>query len=129
MQPDYDSNPAMFKNNPLGFVVAVILIAAFGLGILVLLYWYIKTRAVRLTITGDTMHLSRGILSKDQVDIDVREISTIRVHQRFWQRVFGVGRIEVYTSGDVPEFTLDGMPDPGFVRDHVRTRSRMTEVG
>lgn len=127
MQPDYDSNPAMFKNNPLGFVAAVILIAAFGLGILILLYWYIKTRSVRLTITGDTMHLSRGILSKDQVDIDVREISTIRVHQRFWQRVFGVGRIEVYTSGDIPEFTLDGMPDPAFVRDHVRARGRASE--
>jgi uncharacterized membrane protein YdbT with pleckstrin-like domain len=129
MQPEYDANPAMFRNNPLGFVAAVILIAAFGLGILILLYWYILTRSVRLTVTGDTMHLSRGILSKDQVDLDVREISTIRVHQRFWQRVFGVGRIEVYTSGDSPEITLDGMPDPAFVRDHVRARAQARDAG
>jgi uncharacterized membrane protein YdbT with pleckstrin-like domain len=127
MQPDYDASPAMFRNNPLGFVAAVILIAAFGLGLLILLYWYIKARSVRLTVTGDTMHLTRGILSKDQTDLDVKDISTIRVFQSFWQRVFGVGRVEIFTRGDQPEMVLDGMPDPGFLRDHVRARGRLAE--
>jgi uncharacterized membrane protein YdbT with pleckstrin-like domain len=128
MEPDYDASPAMFRNNPLGFIAAVLLIAAFGAGILILGYWYIKTRATRLTLTGGTMHLSRGILSKDQVDIDIKEISTVRIKQSFWQRIFGVGSIEVFTSGDIPEFTLDGMPDPAFIRDHVRTRQGKTEA-
>jgi uncharacterized membrane protein YdbT with pleckstrin-like domain len=124
MKPDYDANPAMFRNNPLGFIAAVLLIAAFGLGVLILLFWYIKTRSVRLTITGDAMHLSRGILSKEQIDIDVREIRTVHVRQKFWQRVFGVGMIEVYTTGDDPELSLDGMPDPNRVRDYIKTRSQ-----
>jgi len=121
-KPEYDASPAMFRNQPLGFILAVLLIAAFGLGILILLYWYIKTRSVRLTVTGDAIHLSRGILTKEQTDIDVREIRTVLIRQRFWQRIFDVGQIEVFTTGDMPEFSLQGMPDPNFVRDYIRTR-------
>jgi uncharacterized membrane protein YdbT with pleckstrin-like domain len=123
MKPDYDESPAMFRNNPLAFCGAVILIAAFGLGILLLLYWYIKVRSVRLTITGDLIHLSRGIFSKAQTDIDIQEVRTVSVRQSFWQRVFKVGLIEVFTTGDQPEFSLDGMPDPNFVRDYIRGRT------
>ncbi|MFZ1469948.1 MAG: PH domain-containing protein, partial [Paracoccaceae bacterium] len=103
---------------------SVLLIAAFGLGILILLYWYLKVRSVRLTITGDDMTLSRGLLSKERVDIDIREIRTVYVRQAFWQRILGTGRIEVFTGGDAAEFTLDGMPDPNFVRDYIRLRTR-----
>jgi uncharacterized membrane protein YdbT with pleckstrin-like domain len=124
MQPAYDASPAMFRNHPLWFLGAVLLIAAFGLGILVLLYWYIKVRSVRLTLDGDVMHLSRGILSKDQIDLGIPEISTVRIRQTFWQRLFGVGAIEVFTSGDVAEISLEGMPNPSFVRDYVRSRSQ-----
>jgi uncharacterized membrane protein YdbT with pleckstrin-like domain len=124
MQPAYDASPAMFRNHPLWFLGAVLLIAAFGLGILVLLYWYIKVRSVRLTLDGDVMHLSRGIFSKDQIDLGIPEISTVRIRQTFWQRLFGVGAIEVFTSGDVAEISLEGMPNPSFVRDYVRSRSQ-----
>jgi uncharacterized membrane protein YdbT with pleckstrin-like domain len=124
MQPAYDASPSMFRNHPLWFLGAVLLIAAFGLGILVLLYWYIKVRSVRLTLDGDVMHLSRGIFSKDQIDLGIPEISTVRIRQTFWQRLFGVGAIEVFTSGDVAEISLDGMPNPSFVRDYVRSRAQ-----
>jgi uncharacterized membrane protein YdbT with pleckstrin-like domain len=123
MNPDYDASPAMFRNQPLGFIAAVILIAAFGLGILILLYWYIMTRSVRLTITGDAIHLSRGLLSKAHTDLDVRDIRTVQVRQSFWQRVFSVGHIEFYTTGDRPEISLNGMPNPNFVRDYIRERT------
>lgn len=127
-KPEYDASPAMFRNQPLGFVAALLLIALFGVGILILLYWYIKARSVRLTITGDAIHLSRGILSKEQTDIDVREIRTVLIRQSFWQRIFDVGQIEVYTTGDMPEFSLQGMPDPNFVRDYIRTRMNREEA-
>lgn len=121
-KPDYEASPAMFRNQPLGFIAAVLLIPVFGAGILILLYWYIKARSVRLTIEGDSIHLSRGILSKEQTDIDIREIRTVLIRQSFWQRIFNVGQIEVYTTGDMPEFSLNGLPDPNFVRDYIRGR-------
>jgi len=117
----------MFRNRPLAFIASVALIAAFGAGILILLYWYLTARSTRLTVSGDDMHLSRGLFSKERTDIDVREIRTVQVRQSFWQRIFGVGRIEVYTGGDAPEFTLEGMPDPNDLRDLIKARGRAAE--
>ncbi len=51
------------------------------------------------------------------------EIRAVHVRQSFWQRVFKVGTLEFYTSGDQPELTLHGMPDPNDVRDLVRKRT------
>jgi hypothetical protein len=42
------------------------------------------------------------------------------VYQTFFDRIFRVGRIEIFTTGDDPEFVIAGMPDPDRVRDHVR---------
>ena len=147
-QPSYDSHPAMFRNHPLGYLFVLLLIilpvvllvmfrdqiagmgdfppalllAATGLGILIMLYWYLKTRATRLRITGDEVHLEEGLLSKHHVDLHVNQIRAVRVHQSFLDRVFRVGQIEVYTTGDQPEFLVGGMPGPHRVRDHVRNR-------
>lgn len=40
MESNYSANPVMFRNNPIGFIFAILLIAAFGLGILILLWWF-----------------------------------------------------------------------------------------
>lgn len=147
-QPSYDSHPAMFRNHPLGYLIVLVLIilpvvllllfrdqiagmgdfppalllASTGLGILIMLYWYLKTRATRLRITGDEVHLEEGLLSKRHVDLHVNQIRAVRVYQSFLDRVFRVGQIEVYTTGDQPEFMVGGMPGPNRVRDHVRNR-------
>jgi uncharacterized membrane protein YdbT with pleckstrin-like domain len=147
-QPSYDSHPAMFRNHPLGYLFVLLLIilpvvllllyrdqivgmgdfppalllAATGFGILIMLYWYLKTRATRLRITGDEVHLEEGLLSKRHVDLHVNQIRAVRVYQSFLDRVFRVGQIEVYTTGDQPEFVVGGMPSPNRVRDHVRNR-------
>ena len=120
----YDENPAMFKNHPLGFILSILLIPAFDIGILILLYWYIQTKSVRLRIIGDDIELERGLLSKSRTDLDLRKIRTVQVDQGLLQRMFGVGTIEVYTTGDEPEFKLFGMPDPNDVRNYIKERGR-----
>lgn len=121
----YDAHPAMFKNQPIGFILAVALIPAFGLGILVLLYWFVRTRTVRLKIVGDEVELERGLMSKSRIDLDLRKIRSVHVDQRFLQRMFGVGTIQIFTTGDEAEFTLHGMPEPNKVREYVKKQSRI----
>jgi uncharacterized membrane protein YdbT with pleckstrin-like domain len=144
----YDAHPAMFRNHPLGFLLLLalilapvlallmfrdeivalgefppaLLLGATGLGIVIFLYWYLKTRATRLRITGDQVHLEEGLLSKHHIDLQVQQIRAVRVYQGLLDRIFRVGRIEVFTTGDSPEFVVAGMPDPHWVRDHVRNR-------
>ena len=118
----YDESPSMFRNNPLGFIAAVILIPV-AVGIVILVYWYIKVRSLRLLIEGDGVHIERGFLSKEQLDIDVKKIRTVVVFQTLWGRMMDVGRIEIFTGGDDAECVLEGMPRPNMVRDYIRTRA------
>ncbi len=113
----------MFKNNPLGFIASVILIAAFGLGIIILLVWYLKTKALKLTVTDRDIVLEKGLLSKEHSEINIDSIRTIRVSQSFFNRIFGVGQIEIFTAGDNPEVVAAGMPEPNRVRELVKHRS------
>jgi membrane protein YdbS with pleckstrin-like domain len=152
-QAVYDSHPAMFRNHPLGYLLTWVLIiapvvllllfrkpiaemgnfppamllAATGLGMLILMYWFLKTRAIRLRIDGDQVHLEEGLLSKHHVELHVGQIRAVRVFQGFLDRVFRVGRIEIFTTGDAPEFVVGGMPDPHRVRDHVRNHRESVE--
>ena len=123
----YDANPSMFRNRPVEFIVSAALIPVFGLGVLILLYWFVKTRTVRLKIVGDEVELERGIMSKSRIDLDLRKIRSVHVDQSILQRVLGVGTIQVFTTGDEAEFTLHGMPEPNKVREYVKKRSRSNE--
>lgn len=118
----YSENPVMFKNNPLGFIVAVLLIAAFGLGLLILLFWYLKTKALKLTVSEHEIILEKGLLSKEHSEINIDSIRTIRVKQSFFNRIFGVGTIEIFTAGDNPEVVAKGMPEPNRIRELTKNR-------
>jgi uncharacterized membrane protein YdbT with pleckstrin-like domain len=118
----YQAHPPMFRNNPVGFIVSVILIAA-AVGILILLVWYIRTRSERLTITTEELRYEQGILSKTHNEVRLSGIRSIRVKQSLFQRMFGTGDIDVFTAGDLPEVTIRGIPDPHEVRELVSEHS------
>lgn len=120
MSVRYSSNPAMFKNNPLGFILALILIPVFGLGILILLWWYLQTRASKLTVTESEIVYDTGLLNKEHSEISISRIRAIRVKQSFFDRIFGVGEISIYTAGDNPEIVARGMPDPNSIRELIK---------
>jgi uncharacterized membrane protein YdbT with pleckstrin-like domain len=122
-EPQIDAHPAMFRNHPVLFVLSIVLIPAFGLGILVLLVWFVRTRAVRLRVDANQVHLEEGLLSKSHVDLDIDQVRAVNVRQSFGNRLFGVGEIAVFTTGDKPEFTVKGIPDPHRVREFLRKPS------
>lgn len=113
----YEASPPLFRNNPLLFILAVLAIAAFGLGIIILLWWSVTARSRRLTITDQELRYEVGIFSKTRKEIRLPAIRSVRVHQRFSQRIFGTGDVEIYSSGDLPEIVAPGMPDPHRIRE------------
>lgn len=151
----YDRHPVMFRNRPVSFsllwlmllaplvvlimyrdevtgheygpVGAIALLATTVVAFLLLLSWFAKTRSTRLRIGGDEIHLEEGLLSKRHVDLHVAQVRTVRVVQGFLERIFRVGQIEVFTTGDLPEFTVKGMPSPNWVREFVRNRRSAEE--
>lgn len=115
----YEAHPAMFRAHPFLFVLSVLLIAAFGIGIVILLYWYIKTHATTLILTEHDLMYEKGILSKDRLSVNLRHIRSVYVMQSFVNRLLGVGTVQVSTAGDEPEFTVKDMPDPHAIREAI----------
>jgi uncharacterized membrane protein YdbT with pleckstrin-like domain len=115
----YDAHPAMFRAHPFWFLGCVILIPAFGLGILLLLYWYIQTRQTRVTVTDSEIVYARGILRKNRTEVSLKHVRSVNVKQGFLDRLLRVGTIQVSTAGDQPEFTVADIPLPGTVREAI----------
>lgn len=113
----YQSSPPLFKNFPLLTLMFFILIPVFGVGLIALLYQYYVLKNTVLTITNSEIRLKSGIFTKNQIDVNIDGIRTIIVHQNILQRIFNVGNVEVFTSGDYPELVLGGFPEPSRIRE------------
>ena len=121
----YEAHPAMFRAHPFWFILAVLLILAFGIGIILLLYWYIKTRATALTVTDQELMYERGILSKDRTSVSLKHIRSVNIAQGFVNRILGVGTVQISTAGDEPEFTIADMPDPYVIQEAITKAQKM----
>ena len=123
----YEAHPAMFRAHPFWFILAVLLILAFGIGIIILLYWYIKTRATALTVTDQELMYERGILSKDRTSVSLKHIRSVNIAQGFVNRIMGVGTVQISTAGDEPEFTIADMPDPYVIQEAITKAQEMRD--
>ncbi len=109
----------MFRNNPLGFVLAILLIPV-AVGIIILLAWYVKCKGTKLEFVGNDLVLEEGLLSKSRTEVNVDSIRTVKVYQTFFNRIFGVGKISVYTAGDDAEMEVAGIPRPHDLSDLIK---------
>jgi uncharacterized membrane protein YdbT with pleckstrin-like domain len=116
----YSEHPVMFKNNPIGFIVSILLIPVFGVGLLILLVWHLQNKSSKLTINENEILYEKGLLSKERSEVNISSVRTTKVKQTFFERIFGVGSIEIYTAGDSPEIVAKGLPDPNRISEIIR---------
>ncbi|MEN8179976.1 MAG: PH domain-containing protein [Pseudomonadota bacterium] len=115
----YEEHPSLIRTHPLGTVIAIILIPV-GIGILILLYWYLTMKADKLVIKEDEVIWTHGLLSKKYVEINMSSIRTTKVEQSLLQRMLNAGKLEIFTAGDEPELTVNGMPNPDKIRELIK---------
>ena len=118
----YSEHPVMFKNNPLGFILTLLLIPAFGIGLIILLVWHLRSKSSKLSVYDNDILYEEGLLSKERSEISISSVRTIKVKQSFFNRLFGVGSVEIYTAGDDPEIRASGLPDPNRIRELIKKR-------
>ena len=136
----YSENPKMPRNSPFKFTLIIILniaglVAAIRLdqqnfqiiGLLVwlgtviwLLIWYLKTKSKKLSITNRDMLYEVGLLRKNRKELALDKVRTVEVDQDFIERIFGVGKVRVFTAGDEPEIVVEGLPDPNKIRELIK---------
>ena len=116
----YEAHPAMFRAHPVGFVLSVLLIAAFGLGLLILLFWWLDCLGTTLTVTDRRVILKKGLLSKSTNEVWHKDITNVQVNQSFLQRMTNVGSLGVSTSAQEGiEIQVVGIPHPDAVRQII----------
>lgn len=109
----YSENPSMFRNHPIWFVVSILLIAAFGVGLLILIPWFIESKSKLLTITNKRAILRKGILSKSTTEVWHDNVRNVQLSQSFLQRILGVGKLGISSAGQSGmEIEINGIPDP-----------------
>lgn len=115
----YEANPSLVRMYPLGVVLAVLLIPV-GVGILLLLYWYLLAKSDHILIKSDEIVWTHGLINKQYTEINMSSVRTVRVSQSLIQRVLKAGDIAIYTAGDKPEVVIRGLPQPDQVRAHIK---------
>jgi uncharacterized membrane protein YdbT with pleckstrin-like domain len=124
----YKDSPAMFRNRPILFLLCCVLVLAYGIGLLILLVWWLQCVGTSLTVTEDRVSLRKGILSKYTNDVLISDIRNVIVGQNLFQRILGVGSIGVSTAAQSGlEIEVSGLPNPQKVRaiiDEQRRRQR-----
>jgi len=115
--------PALLPEQLNDRVVQVVGIVVFALAAMQLLAWWVSTLSDRLKITDDEMLWTHGLMNKQYTEISMGSVRTVRVTQSLLQRLMNAGDITVFTTGDLPELVVRGLPEPNRVRELVKARS------
>lgn len=112
----YEASPSMFRNHPIWFLLCVLLCFLI-VGIVMMIVWYLECRATRLTVTNLRSTLHEGILSRSVSEVWHRDVRNVQLRQSFLQRMFGVGRISISSSGQSGiEIDVRGLIDPDGIK-------------
>ena len=120
----HEAHPVMFRNKPGAFILSVLLCFA-GIGIVILLIWWLKCLGTKLTVTDERVILRHGIFAKHTTEVNVADVRTVHVSQSLGQRIFGVGRLGVASAGQAGiEIAVNGIPRPQQFADLIRSGRR-----
>lgn len=107
---------ASWKNYFIPYLLALVTIPLFGIGLIALYFIYRKQHGIRYQVTD------RQISSIDQKylrNIDLVNITSVKIHQSWLQKKLGVGTLLLKTSAS--EMKLRGMENPGQLKQILET--------
>jgi len=85
----------------------------------------VRRHSVVLRVYEDRVSLELGLIKKQVSDVFITDITDIQVNQGFWQRLFGLGDIEIGTSAvEGWEEAARGLPNALAIRDLILAQRR-----
>tara|TARA_Y100000022_G_scaffold182443_1_gene175873 strand:- start:127 stop:534 length:408 start_codon:yes stop_codon:yes gene_type:complete len=92
---------------------------------------YLKTRFTVYEVTDQRIKLKTGILNQEIDECELYRVRDYKVVKPFFQRIFGLGKIELVTSDrSNSNINLNGIKDPenlyNLIRDNVEKIRRKT---
>jgi membrane protein YdbS with pleckstrin-like domain len=85
-----------------------------------LFYIWLKRRGTRLFVYEDRIVLRRGVLSKRENELFIRDIRSVRTSQGPLERLLGIGTIQIATAGTSGyEHTITGLAQPSKIKNKI----------
>jgi uncharacterized membrane protein YdbT with pleckstrin-like domain len=81
---------------------------------------WLETRNTIYTLTDQRLKFTRGVLSKTTEDLELYRVRDTKFQQSFWERMLGLGEIELYTTDETT--TVVSLP---FIKDAEAVREKM----
>jgi uncharacterized membrane protein YdbT with pleckstrin-like domain len=146
MQPELVVRPST-KLVMVGFVVASALMVAGAVTVYVLepshKYWWIgllpglaydialmfqflALMTEKLTFNDDHLHHEVGFIAKTTRTINLAKVQDVTVAQNIKQRLMGMGRISVETSGGSSAIVVDNVDNPHKIAEMILDKSRQS---
>lgn len=82
--------------------------------------WLVVKNTV-FTLTTERLRMRRGVLNRTTDDLELYRVRDTRFEQTFWERMFGVGEVILYTTdASTPEVHIPWLKDAELLREAVR---------
>lgn len=104
---------------------AWVALIAIALGLLMVLWVWIKKKSHRYRLSNQRLFVTYGWLSKKVNELELYRVEDVRVEQGVLQRLLGYGTITVLANDDTtPQVDLTGIARPVAVKEVIRTQYR-----
>ncbi len=94
-----------------------------GAGLLVTLVWfvqrYISWVSTHFVLTSDRVIFRSGIIAKKGIEIPLERINTIFFHQRIFERMLGLGDLDIESASKDGAQRFDDIKNPSAVQNEI----------
>lgn len=104
------------------YLIGVLLLPLFGLGLVVFVMAYVKMASTELAITNKRVIAKFGFISRSTIEIALNRVESVQVHQSVMGRLFNFGTVVVSGAG-TPQAPIASISDPiGFRKAFIEAQ-------
>ncbi|MDO8178550.1 MAG: PH domain-containing protein [Undibacterium sp.] len=122
----YTGNISLWSLAP-SLAVGVLLLFAWGLGVIFLLLAYIRYKTTELAFTNKRVIAKFGFISRQTVELNINKVESIQVNQGILGRIFDYGTLVISGAGN-PQAPIPGISNPmAFRRAFMESQDSASE--
>ncbi|GAA5161019.1 PH domain-containing protein [Viridibacterium curvum] len=91
--------------------LGVVLLPAFGIGLIFLAVAYVRYKTTELAITTRRVIVKSGFIRRSTVEININKVESIQVDQEVLGRIFNFGTLIISGAGS-PQAPITGISNP-----------------
>jgi uncharacterized membrane protein YdbT with pleckstrin-like domain len=89
---------------------------------------YVSWVSTHFVLTSDRVIYRSGIIAKRGIEIPLERINTIFFHQRIFERMFGLGDLEIESASKDGAQKFDDIKNPGRVQNEIYQQMEQNEI-